>query len=230
MKVRLARNSLAEILVLRMFLRPAFLLRWICERTKSSGANAGQILVTADRWLQVEAVVFTGKNDGRFIALDSTNGDSLWEFQTGAGVNAPASVFSHNGQQYVVVYSAGNLFARSPPGDSVWLFSLNGTLGEVASPLHTVVTDVVLDGADAAAGAEPFARKCAQCHGTEGEGGHGGGPPLTRQLGADYLVSIVTNGGADMPAFGTPAVGVPLAANDIRDIVVFLLENISQKN
>ncbi len=39
--------------------------------------------------------VFTGRNDGRFVALDSRNGDVLWEFQTGAGVNATASVFQY---------------------------------------------------------------------------------------------------------------------------------------
>ena len=76
-------------------------------------------------------LVFIGRSDGRFTALDSSNGARLWEFQTGAGVNAPASVFEHRGQQHVVVYSAGNLFAASPRGDSVWLFSLQGQLGPV---------------------------------------------------------------------------------------------------
>jgi hypothetical protein len=32
------------------------------------------------------------------------------------------------GKQYVVAYSAGNLFAGSAKGDSVWLFALDGTL------------------------------------------------------------------------------------------------------
>jgi hypothetical protein len=33
-------------------------------------------------------------------------------------------------QVYVVAYSAGSPFAGSPHGDSVWLFSLKGTLSE----------------------------------------------------------------------------------------------------
>jgi alcohol dehydrogenase (cytochrome c) len=82
-------------------------------------------------------LVFVGRNDGRFTALDSRNGRMLWEFQTGAGVNAPASVFEHRGQQYVAVYSAGNLFAPSARGDSVWLFSLNGTIGPVDRAVPT---------------------------------------------------------------------------------------------
>jgi alcohol dehydrogenase (cytochrome c) len=76
-------------------------------------------------------LVFVGRSDGRLTALDSKNGALFWAFQTGAGVNAPASVFEHRGQQHVVVYSAGNLFAGSPRGDSVWLFSLQGQLGPV---------------------------------------------------------------------------------------------------
>ena len=75
-------------------------------------------------------LLFTGKGDGRLVALDSSNGALLWDFQTGAGMNAPVSTFEHNGEQYIIAYSAGNLFAGTPRGDSVWLFSLSGTLDE----------------------------------------------------------------------------------------------------
>ena len=73
-------------------------------------------------------LVFVGRNDGRLTALNSSNGQRLWEFQTGAGVNAPASVFEYEGEQYIAVYSGGSLFAGAPRGDSVFLFSLNGTM------------------------------------------------------------------------------------------------------
>jgi alcohol dehydrogenase (cytochrome c) len=76
-------------------------------------------------------VLFVGRGDGRLTALDSRNGSLLWAFQTGAGVNAPASVFEHRGQQYVVVLSAGSAFAAATRGDSVWLFSLAGKLTAV---------------------------------------------------------------------------------------------------
>ena len=46
-------------------------------------------------------------------------------------MNASVSVFAHNGKQYVVAYSAGNMFAASAKGDSVWLFALDGTLEPV---------------------------------------------------------------------------------------------------
>jgi quinohemoprotein ethanol dehydrogenase len=76
-------------------------------------------------------LLFVGRSDGRLTAHDSRNGELLWEFQTGAGMNAPVSVFEHEGRQYVAAYSAGNLFARSARGDSVWLFALDGELEPV---------------------------------------------------------------------------------------------------
>jgi quinohemoprotein ethanol dehydrogenase len=76
-------------------------------------------------------LVFVGRNDGRLTALDSSTGDRLWEFQTGAGMNSTVSIVEREGREYVVAYSAGNLFAGSIKGDSVWLFSLDGTLEPV---------------------------------------------------------------------------------------------------
>lgn len=64
-------------------------------------------------------LLFVSRNDGRFTALDSSDGSRLWEFQTGAGVNATASMFEYAGTEYVVVYSGGSLFARAPRGDGV---------------------------------------------------------------------------------------------------------------
>jgi quinohemoprotein ethanol dehydrogenase len=76
-------------------------------------------------------LLFVGRNDGRLTALDSRTGKQLWEFQTGAGMHAPASTFIHRGKQYVLAYSAGNALIGSARGDSVWLFGLDGTLQPV---------------------------------------------------------------------------------------------------
>jgi glucose dehydrogenase len=73
-------------------------------------------------------LLFVGRNDGRLTALDSRTGRQLWEFQTGAGMHAPVSTFTHRGKQYVLAYSAGNALIGSARGDSVWLFGLDGTL------------------------------------------------------------------------------------------------------
>ena len=69
-------------------------------------------------------LIFVGRNDGRFTALDKDNGDLLWEFQADAGVNAPASTFEYEGHQYVTVLAAGTFFPGTQHGDSLWLFGL----------------------------------------------------------------------------------------------------------
>jgi quinohemoprotein ethanol dehydrogenase len=74
-------------------------------------------------------LVFVGHNDGRLIAYDARDGAQLWEFQTGAGANATATVFEHKDKQYVMLVSAGSALGGTTHGDSVWLFGLDGKLG-----------------------------------------------------------------------------------------------------
>ena len=86
-------------------------------------------------------LVFVGRNDSRFTALDKDNGKLLWDFPTDAAVNATASTFEHKGKQYVVVLAAGSFFPGTKHGDSLWLFTLDGkfrptsgTPGETSAP------------------------------------------------------------------------------------------------
>jgi len=74
-------------------------------------------------------LVFVGHNDGRLIAYDARDGRQLWEFQTGAGANATATVFEHNGKQRVMLVAAGSALGGTAHGDNVWLFGLDGKLG-----------------------------------------------------------------------------------------------------
>ena len=60
-------------------------------------------------------LVFVGHNDGRLIAYDARDGEQLWEFQTGAGANATATVFEHDGKQYVMLVAAGQRARRDRP-------------------------------------------------------------------------------------------------------------------
>jgi alcohol dehydrogenase (cytochrome c) len=78
-------------------------------------------------------LLFTGKMTGEFIAVDAQNGKTLWQFQTGSGINAQPVTFTQNGRQYVTVLSgiggvyrnqAGNELKNVPPGGSVWTFAL----------------------------------------------------------------------------------------------------------
>jgi quinohemoprotein ethanol dehydrogenase len=78
-------------------------------------------------------LVFVGHNDGRLIAYDARDGGHLWEFQTGAGANATATVFEHDGKQYVMLIAAGSALGGTVHGDNVWLFGLDGDLGPAAA-------------------------------------------------------------------------------------------------
>ena len=78
-------------------------------------------------------LLFTGKMTGEFIAVDADTGRTLWQFQTGSGVNAQPVTWTHKGRQYVTVLSGvGGLWwniAREslksvPQGGSVWTFAL----------------------------------------------------------------------------------------------------------
>jgi alcohol dehydrogenase (cytochrome c) len=78
-------------------------------------------------------LLFTGKQTGEFVALDIDSGKTLWQFQTGSGINAQPITFTHKGHQYVVVQSGlgGVNQARMaaelkniPRGGSVWAFKV----------------------------------------------------------------------------------------------------------
>ena len=79
-------------------------------------------------------LVFAGEGNGNFDAYDAKSGQRLWQFQTGSGANAPAMTYQVNGQQYVAVASGGDFQLDFPRGDTLWVFSLNGTMGPVAAP------------------------------------------------------------------------------------------------
>ena len=78
-------------------------------------------------------LLFTGKMTGEFIAVDADTGKTVWQFQTGSGVNAQPVTFTQKGRQYVTILSgiggvyrnqAGNELKNIPPGGSVWTFAL----------------------------------------------------------------------------------------------------------
>ena len=50
-------------------------------------------------------LLFTGKETGEFIAIDRDTGQTVWQFQTGSGVNAQPITFTHQGRQFVTVLS-----------------------------------------------------------------------------------------------------------------------------
>ena len=147
-------------------------------------------------------LVFVGRSDGRLMALDSDNGKALWEFQTGAGANATAATFEHDGEQYVAILSAGNVFAGSPRGDSVWLFSLDGTL-DPAAPPGAATSGVIgppIGTPNVDNGRQLYSQGCVACHGEDGQAGHLA-PPMRSGLGLGEVVRIIAEGRNEMPGF-----------------------------
>ena len=63
-------------------------------------------------------LLFTGKETGEFIAVDADTGKTVWQFQTGSGINAQPITYTHNGKQYVTILSGlgGTLLQSSARG------------------------------------------------------------------------------------------------------------------
>jgi alcohol dehydrogenase (cytochrome c) len=192
-------------------------------------------------------LVFVGKNDGRLVALNATTGEQLWDFQTGAGANAPATVFEVDGRQKVAIVAGGNALAGSTHGANLWVFSLDGEMLELdglqrageaiehaneetgAEPgegegAREEATREVSDRPDAAAGRQVFADNCATCHGVTGRGGNGG-PDLTSipdTRNFDAVKEQTENGGSSMPAFRDT-----LSQKQIDDVAAFVNDGIN---
>ena len=177
-------------------------------------------------------LVFVGRNDGRLTALDSSNGDRLWEFQTDGGVNATVSTFEHDGEQFVTVLAGGTALARSKKSDGLWLFSLSGEIeslprgsadptGQFAAPAAAVA---VPEGrtADLTHGEAVYRQACFVCHGDDGRGGqHGGGTPLTASLTVESIMGTAANGLNDMPAFGSV-----YEIDELHDVAGYIVERL----
>jgi PQQ-dependent dehydrogenase (methanol/ethanol family) len=78
----------------------------------------GGVLATAGN------LVFNGEGNGYFRAFDATTGEKLWEYQAGAGVNAPAVSYTVGGKQYIAVAAGGNTQLDFKRGNSVVVFGL----------------------------------------------------------------------------------------------------------
>ena len=170
-------------------------------------------------------LTFVGRNDGRLTALSSRTGDSLWEFQTGAGMNSPVTTFNYNDKQYIVAYAAGNTFAGSEKGDNLWLFTIDGGISDI-SMLDSMsgLENFDLSSSDMANGNTIYASACSFCHGVDGEGGHGGGIALMSASNPGYVIDRIRNGFNAMPAFN----GV-LSREEILDVAAYVTNELASQ-
>jgi alcohol dehydrogenase (cytochrome c) len=82
-------------------------IRWSHE-IGSGGASAG-VLTTAS------GLTFTGDTRGNFLALDTTNGKTLWHAGSGAGISSSPITYELDGHQYILTSGGGVLFAWKLP-------------------------------------------------------------------------------------------------------------------
>jgi alcohol dehydrogenase (cytochrome c) len=91
-------------------------IRW---QVKTPQPMIGGILATTG------GLVFSGEGNGRFRAYDARNGNVLWTFQAGAGVNAPPSSYAIGGKQYIVVGAGGNVQIDFKRGNNIIAFTID---------------------------------------------------------------------------------------------------------
>jgi quinohemoprotein ethanol dehydrogenase len=201
--------------------------RVVWQKRFNDGCRSGS-LVTAG------GLVFLGRNDGRVIAMDSSNGERLWQFQTEAAVNSGVSTFMHKGQQMLVTYAGGG-FVSAKKGDGVWLFSLNGTMEELAPtrsapstapvPLAQVPMPAAARVADVSSGERLYRATCVYCHGDHGQGGEGGGKAISPKLGVAGVLGVLAAGRDKMPAFAAA-----MSPEQLQDVATYVHQRLAGEN
>ena len=91
-------------------------IKW---QVKTPQPMIGGILATAG------GIVLAGEGNGRFRAYDSENGNVLWTFSAGAGVNAPPSSYTVGDKQYIVVGAGGNTQIDYKRGNAIIAFTVD---------------------------------------------------------------------------------------------------------
>ena len=90
-------------------------IRW---QVKTPDPLVGGVLATAGD------VLFAGEGNGNFSAFHARTGERLWQFDCGAGVNAPPVTYRIDGKQYVAVAAGGNALFGFKQGETVIAFAL----------------------------------------------------------------------------------------------------------
>jgi alcohol dehydrogenase (cytochrome c) len=90
-------------------------IKW---QVKSPTVYVGGVMSTST------GLVFQGEAQGNLAAFDADTGSVLWQFNTGAGVNAPPIAFEVDGEEFIAVAAGGSKMWETQLGNSVFVFGL----------------------------------------------------------------------------------------------------------
>jgi PQQ-dependent dehydrogenase (methanol/ethanol family) len=90
-------------------------IKW---QVKSPTLYVGGVMSTST------GLVFLGEAEGNLAAFDADTGSLLWQYNTGAGVNAPPIAFELDGEEFVAVAAGGSKMWGTQLGNSVVVFGL----------------------------------------------------------------------------------------------------------
>jgi quinoprotein glucose dehydrogenase len=81
-------------------------------------------------------LIFTGSNDRKIRALDSSTGKTLWEYEAPAAVEGMPAVYESDGREYIVFCAAGRDTTRthSTPGKPTPQAPIHGSYIAFALP------------------------------------------------------------------------------------------------
>ena len=179
----------------------------VWKQEQQFGCSTGATVTAGD-------LLLISRNNGKLMAYDVANGNELWSFQLDAPAAPSPVTFMHKGKQKILVYAGGALFAGGGKSDSMWLLSLDGTIGESPTVTQTVTPPSVLASpkepdlplpageVNLARGKEIYGLVCNSCHGVDGQGGHAEGGAMPKDSSVAHIFSVATRGGQKMPPFG----------------------------
>jgi quinoprotein glucose dehydrogenase len=144
-----------------------------------------------------------------FRAYDKLTGKVVAEIELPSKASGAPMTYMHEGRQYIVIAVS----TREHPAELVALALPNSEAAGGQGPAHAGERRESMATAPEAirpsqrsslrGGREIYARSCAACHGTQGEGVSGSTSPLTGLTDFDYIRRVVTRGSIKMPAMRT---------------------------
>lgn len=194
------------------------------------GVESGGVLASAGN------LVFQGRSDGVFLAYRATNGEKLWDYDTGTGIMAPPVTYLVDGAQYVTVMAgwggSPGLVNRPKAGITkpgfgrILTFAIGGTAKLEVPPFgHTgppkAAIHMKASREAVREGKFLYGTYCVSCHGVNAIAGS---LPDLRYASAEIhheFADIVLGGARE--SRGMPSFKDVLAASQVRAIQAYVL-------